>query len=544
MDGRHEREAGAIYGNRRHTTPHFLLPICLKGSSLLGNGIKFARGIPKSAMAKGRNDPRRGPQSRRRSPVQSEQQQQHHSENHRMRDDGNSHSMSMKPDPRDVDEMMQQQHVKTLWMYFANIMLGLWLLTSPAMFDYESVPLSWSDALSGAAIVALGIVALFSRGDFWGRWGICFLGVWLWFAPLLFHAPTAFVYANDTIVGALVVSFSVLAPGIPGKAHRAVMMQPGPEIPPGWSYNPSTWGQRGPIIALAFISFLISRYMTAYQLGHIDTVWDPFFDPGTTAVLTSDVSKAFPVPDSGLGAMSYLLEGLSGFLGATNRWRTTPWMVVLFAILIVPVGVVSIMLIIMQPVIVGVWCTPCLVTGLCMLIMIPLVLDEVWATGQFLLRARREGKSLWRTFWVGGTIEGATEGDRASQRQMPHWPSLLAGMFKVKVPWTLLASTLIGFWLMASPAVFGSTGTAATSTYLVGPLVAVIAAASMIELARPVRFVNIALGLWLIAAPWLLSGATTGSTANAIVVGLAIIVLSVPRGAVRDRYGGWQPYIV
>ena len=444
--------------------------------------------------------------------------------------------------PRDVDELFEQNRVHYLWMYFANVGLGMWLLASPAMVDYQDTWLLWSDLLSGVLIAALGIVALNRGSNTLGRWGICFVGLWLLFAPLIFHAPSAFVFANDTLVGALVISFAVLGPGVPGKAHFAVMQQPGPETPPGWTYNPSGWQQRGPIILLAFISFFVSRYMAAYQLGHINTVWDPFFDPGTATVLTSNVSKSFPVSDAGLGSMSYLLEALSGFLGATNRWRTTPWMVVLFAIMIVPLGIVSIALIVMQPVVVGAWCTPCLVTALIMLVMIPMAVDEVWATGQFLRRARREGRSLWRTFWVGGAIADAPGEELATEPRMPDWSKVLA--IRLKVPPTLVASTLIGFWLMASPAIFGSTGRMADNSHLVGPLVAVAATTAMTEIARPARLINIALGLWLVVAPWVLSGATTGATINSVVTGLAVIALSVPRGAVRDQYGGWQPYIV
>ncbi len=83
----------------------------------------------------------------------------------------------------------------------------------------------------------------------------------------------------------------------------------GPEIPPGWSYNPSAWTQRLPIIFLALVGLLIARYLSAYQLGQIDSVWEPFFpglpdDPaknGTEAVITSSVSEAFPLQDAALG---------------------------------------------------------------------------------------------------------------------------------------------------------------------------------------------------------------------------------------------------
>ena len=210
--------------------------------------------------------------------------------------------------------------------------------------------------------------------------------------------PTAAAYGTDTLVGTLVIAFALLVPGTPGTRDL-----PGPDAPPGWSYNPSAWPQRAGIIALAFVQFFVARYLAAYQLGHIADAWDPFFGDGTRRVLDSEVSKAFPVSDAGLGAVTYLVEALTGFLGGTRRWRTMPWAVLLFGVLIVPVGVVSIVLVVLQPLAVGAWCSLCLVTAVLTVFMISPAVDEVVATGQFLLRARREGRPLWRTFWRGGT---------------------------------------------------------------------------------------------------------------------------------------------
>jgi hypothetical protein len=68
--------------------------------------------------------------------------------------------------------------------------------------------------------------------------------------------------------------------------------------------------------------------------------WDPFFGDGTRRVLDSDVSRAWTISDAGLGAVSYMLEALSGLMGGKNRWRTMPWMVPMFGVL----GVVSVMI--------------------------------------------------------------------------------------------------------------------------------------------------------------------------------------------------------
>src|SRR3546814_16901877 len=78
------------------------------------------------------------------------------------------------------------------------------------------------------------------------------------------------LYANDTAIGALVIAFAILAPMMPGMSHEG-MMDPS-DVPPGWTYSPSTYLQRLPIIALGAVGFFIARWLAAYQLGHVDEV--------------------------------------------------------------------------------------------------------------------------------------------------------------------------------------------------------------------------------------------------------------------------------
>lgn len=59
-------------------------------------------------------------------------------------------------------------------------------------------------------------------------------------------------------------------------------------------------------------------------------------------------------------------------MGSPTHWRTMPWMVTFFGILVIPLGLVHILLVISQPVIVGEWCTLCLLAAAIMLPMIPL----------------------------------------------------------------------------------------------------------------------------------------------------------------------------
>ncbi len=50
------------------------------------------------------------------------------------------------------------------------------------------------------------------------------------------------------------------------------------KTPHGWSYNPSKWSERVPIVALAIIGLGIATYLTLFQLGAVDEVWEPFSD--------------------------------------------------------------------------------------------------------------------------------------------------------------------------------------------------------------------------------------------------------------------------
>lgn len=117
-------------------------------------------------------------------------------------------------------------------------------------------------------------------------------------------------------------------------------------------------------------------------------------------------------------------------------------MVLMFGVLVVPLGITSIVMVVLQALSVGTWCILCLVTALFMLCMISLALDEVVAMIQFMIQARREGQPLWRTFWVGDTIEGGAEDRRSSRFPTPAVSTARAMVWGVTVPWTLLSTAL------------------------------------------------------------------------------------------------------
>lgn len=172
-------------------------------------------------------------------------------------------------------------------------------------------------------------------------------------------------------------------------------------VPPGWAYNPSAWPQRLPIAATAMVGFAIASYLALYQYGVVSSVFDPFFGDGSETILNSRLSSVLPVKDAALGAASYLADAVAGVLYGVHRWRSAPWIVVLFAIAVGPLGVVSILLVIAQPVLYGSFCTLCLGSAVISLMMIPPAIDEALASGQELRRVRARGGSVWTAFWRG-----------------------------------------------------------------------------------------------------------------------------------------------
>ena len=444
--------------------------------------------------------------------------------------------------PEDRQCTHEEHHKKVGWVYYANMVLGLWLIAGPPTFGYKVPAMVWNNIICGFILIGLSYFSL-KPYKLWAQWGLIFLGIWLLMAPMIFWAKEGVALQTGFLVGTLVVFFSIIIPRQPG---IKLFAPPGPNVPKGWSYNPSSWNQRVPVVFFAWLGFFVARYMGAFQLGYIDTVWDPFFEDGTRKVLTSKVSHSFPVSDATLGAFSYIVDVLFGLAGGTHRWRTMPWVVIIFGILIIPLGVVSITLVILQPVSVGYWCTLCLTSALISLIMIPFTIDEVVATVQVMREEKKKRKtSYWKTFWFGATME---DGDFEEKKD----PSTLLEhtgkeMFKdiLLRPWNIALIMAVGIWIMLAPHFLGYSGTMADSNHVVGALIVTFAVISMSEVARPLRFIFILFGIWLIAAPWVMGQGSDNSSAmwNGIITGIAIILLCLRRGKIEDKRGNFDHFI-
>ena len=172
----------------------------------------------------------------------------------------------------------------------------------------------------------------------------------------------------------------------------------GSHKPTDWSYNPSDWSQRLPIVGLATIGFGVALYLALYQWRVIASVWEPFFGVGSEKILNSGISRILPIPDAALGALGYLVDAVTGIVGGTKRWRTMPWIVIVFGLAVGPLGAVSILLVILQPVVFDAWCTLCLTSAVISVLMIGPATDEMLASLQFLRSESRRGGSIWRAF--------------------------------------------------------------------------------------------------------------------------------------------------
>ena len=441
----------------------------------------------------------------------------------------------------------REQLADNRWAHFVNLMLGTWLITQPPLIGVSEPLLRWSEIGLGALLILFAALSLSWRMG-WARWTCAGIGALVMAAPFLFWTENEAAYLSDTLVGMLIFGFAVGTKPEPGPSALARMT--GPDVPPGWTYNPSTWTQRIPIIALAVVGLLVSRYLAAYQLGHISDVWDPFFagdpaDPqnGTEEIITSHVSEAWPVSDAAVGGYTYGLEILTGIVGSRARWRTMPWLVFLFGLMIAPLGITSIFFIVIQPIVIGTWSIIALIGAAAMLIQIPYSLDELLAVIQFLRRRVKAGKSWLRVFLFGDTDEGEARSLRDEFNRGPAGVMREMAVGGVNLPWNLALAALIGLSLLFTRLTVGAEGGMANADHVIGSLVLTTISIAAAEVARPVRYLLIPLGAALFVTPFL-HEASGAQLIASLVAGAALIALAFRRGPIRERYGGWNRLIV
>ncbi len=436
---------------------------------------------------------------------------------------------------RDRTLIEQQFHRQYFWVRFAMMFLGLWLLSSPETFGYMSTPARFSDWISGILLIGLGLISMSFSLRRW-IWMGCLVGIWLQFAPLYFWAAEPAIYLNDTLIGLLAIALCIFVP------MRPPAFDIGPQIPPGWSYNPSSWQQRVPIVLFGTLGWFVARYLCAFQLHYIDEVWPP--GSGTEQVITSTIAQQFPFPDAGLGALAYSLEALMGAKGGVRRWHTMPWLVVTFALLVVPLGFVSIVLVILQPVVVGAWCLLCLLMACCMLVMIALTVDEMICVCQYIHSEQKRGRGFWHILFHGSSYTHDEVDTRTPAMPGPASSFFQSMVWGVTLPWNLVLTALLGIALLFGNSWLGFGENLEKQFDVMGALITVFSIIAWAEVARALRFINLGFAVWMVVAVWLAPGLVPLSLLSISLLGIVLILLSIPKGGtIRERYGSWQTKI-
>lgn len=152
------------------------------------------------------------------------------------------------------------------------------------------------------------------------------------------------------------------------------MTADGVERPPS---GPSSWAHRGPLLALGCAGFAIATYLAVHQArGTMDAVWEPFFGQGSARVLGSSVARLLPVPDAAIGAAGYAAEVVVGSIGGSERWRTSPRTVLAFVAIALAMGVGSLGLLVVQPLVFHALCTLCIASAVISIALALGALDE------------------------------------------------------------------------------------------------------------------------------------------------------------------------
>lgn len=145
----------------------------------------------------------------------------------------------------------------------------------------------------------------------------------------------------------------------------------------------------GGLAVLAIAGVAVSGYLAAYELGWITAVWDPLFGDGSQRVLSSGIARALPVPDAVLGAAAYGLDAALAVLLAAGVGSAVAIAGCLAVVASIG-ALVGIGLAISQPLLVGTFCTLCLVSTLISIVLAVGAVREAAEAGSWPDRARHE----------------------------------------------------------------------------------------------------------------------------------------------------------
>jgi hypothetical protein len=101
--------------------------------------------------------------------------------------------------------------------------------------------------------------------------------------------------------------------------------------------------------------------------------------------------------------------------------------------------------------------------------------------------------------------------------------------FSLPRQWEDWANLVLGIWLCVSPWVlqFAGDQIAMQNALLVGFLLIVTEAATLVSLHVWEEWISVVLGAWLVVSPWVLGITAAVAMANFVIVGLVVLVLAL-----------------
>ena len=170
------------------------------------------------------------------------------------------------------------------------------------------------------------------------------IGALVMAAPFLFWTTNAAAYLSDTLVGALIFGFAICTrPEVGpsplaanGRARTAARLELQSVLVDAAAADHRAGARSG--CRCRAISPPINSAMSRACGSRSSSGCGQDPRNGTEEIITSYVSEAWPVSDAAVGGYTYVLEILTGIVGSRARWRTMPWLVMLFGLMIAPLG--------------------------------------------------------------------------------------------------------------------------------------------------------------------------------------------------------------
>jgi len=179
----------------------------------------------------------------------------------------------------------------------------------------------------------------------------------------------------------------------------------------------------------------------------------------------------------------------------------------------------------------------------------PRSIDEVigqqhlLGTGKPLRVAFESGKPHSMIFWGPPGVGKTTLARLMADAFDAHFLAISAVLGGVSLPWNLALAAQIGLLLLFTRPLLGAEGTLAHVHHVIGSLVLTVVSISAAEVARPARWLNLLLGITLAASAVLLQADALNMVVS-VLLGVALMGVSIRRGPIIERYGDWSRLLV